>query len=116
MLRKNVASQYLYFALVNATNGAALTGATVTGKRAIDGAAQASVTGTISEEAGGQYKIALSQADVNGNNIGYLFTATNAVPVNLSVVTTAADPTDSVRFGLTALPNAAASAVGGLPV
>lgn len=114
MYRKNTAGQYVYFALVNATTGAALTGATVTGKRGIDGAAQASVTGTISEDAGGQYHLAMSQADVNGNNIGYLFTATNAIPVSISVVTTAADPTDAVHFGLSALPNAAAEAAGGL--
>ncbi len=114
MYRKNVAGQYLYFTLVNATSGAALTGATVTAKRGIDGAAQASCTGTVTEDAGGQYHIALSQADTNGNNIGYLFTATNAIPVNISIVTTAADPTDAVRFGLTALPNANAEAAGGL--
>jgi hypothetical protein len=106
MLRKNTSGQYVYFALVNATTGAALTGATVTGKRSIDGAAQGSVTGTITEDAGGQYHLALSQADTNGNDIGYLFTATNAIPVSIMVVTTAADPTDAVRFGLSALPSA----------
>lgn len=100
MYRKNVAGQFLYFALVNATTGAALTGATVTAKRSIDGAAQASCTGTVAEDAGGQYHIALSQADTNGNNIGYLFTAANAIPVNISIVTTAADPTDALAFGL----------------
>jgi hypothetical protein len=104
MFRKNTGSQYLYFALIKASDGTALTGATVTGKRSIDGAAQASVTGTITEDAGGQYHLALSAGDTNGNNIGYLFTATSAVPVNISIVTTAADPTDAVRFGLSALP------------
>lgn len=106
MYRKNTSGQTLYFALIKASDGTALTGATVTAKRSIDGAAQASCTGTVSEDAGGQYHIALSQADTNGNNIGYLFTATSAVPVNISVVTTAADPTDAVRFGLSALPAA----------
>jgi hypothetical protein len=114
MFRKNTIHQYIYFALVNATTGAALTGATVAGKRGIDGAAQASVTGTISEDAGGQYHLDTSAADTNGNNIGFLFTATGAIPVSITIVTTAADPTDSVRFGLTALPNAAAEAAGGL--
>lgn len=104
MYRKNVSGQYLYFAMIKASDGSALTGASVTGKRAIDGAAQGSVTGTISEEAGGQYKIALSQADTNGNNIGFLFTASTAVPVSISIVTTAADPTDATRFGLSSLP------------
>lgn len=104
MYRKNVSGQYLYFGLLNATTGAALTGATVTAKRSIDGGAQASATGTVTEDAGGQYHLALSQADTNGNDIGYLFTATSAIPVNISVVTTAADPTDAARFGLSSLP------------
>ena len=109
MLRKNVAGQYLYFALVNATTGAALTGATVTARRSIDGAAQAACTGTVSEPGNGQYQIALSQADTNGNNIGYLFTATNAVPVSITATLTAADPTDAAGFGITRIDAAISS-------
>lgn len=114
MYRKNVAGQHVCFGLVNAATGAALTGASVTAFRSIDGAAQASVTGTVTEQGNGQYSLALSQADTNGNNIAYLFTASNAILVNINIITTAADPTDSVRFGLTALPNAAAAAANGL--
>lgn len=114
MYRKNVAGQNLAFALVNTSTGAALPGATVTARRSIDGAAQASATGTVSELGNGQYNLALSQADTNGNHIGILLTATNAIPVHFSIVTTAADPTDGVRLGLTALPNAAAGAASGL--
>lgn len=114
MLRKNVAGQFLYFAGVNATTGAALTGATFSVRRCIDGTFAAG-GGTITEDTGlGFYKCALSQADTNGNNLAFFFTATNAVPVCINAITTAADPTDSVRFGLTALPNAAAEASGGL--
>lgn len=117
MYRKNVASQFLCFTLVNASTGVILTGATVTAKRSIDGGAQASVTGTVSEKSSsGQYELAMSQADTNGNNIGFLFTASSAIPVSIAIVTTAADPTDAVRLGLTALPNAVAGANGGLPL
>lgn len=115
MYRKNVASQNLPFVLIKASDGTALTGATVTARRSIDGGAQASATGTVSELANGQYNLALSQADTNGNQIGILLTATGAIPVHFSLVTTAGDPTDAVRFGLTALPNAAAAATGGVP-
>lgn len=114
MYRKNVAGQFLYFGLVNATTGAALTGATVTAYRALGSAAQAAATGTTTELGNGQYRFALSQADTNADNGSYLFTATSAVPVEKTVVFTAADPTDTVRFGLTALPNAAAGASGGV--
>lgn len=101
MYRKNVASQYVYFCLVNATTGAALTGATVTARRSIDNAAQAAATGTITEDGNGQYHLLASQADMNGNNIGFLFTATNAIPVSINVVTTACDPTAAATFGIT---------------
>lgn len=116
MLRKNVASQFVYFAGVNATTGAALTGATFSGRRCLDGTF-AAIGATITEDTGlGFYKVALTQADTNGNDIGYFFTATNAVPVGLTGIATAADPTDAVRFGLTALPNATAGGSGGLPL
>lgn len=114
MLRKNVAGQILCFAGINATTGAALTGATFSVRRAIDGTFAAG-GGTITEDTGlGFYKCALSQADTNGNDLAFFFTATNAIPVCINVLTTAADPSDTVRFGLTALPNAAAEASGGL--
>lgn len=114
MLRKNTASQNLTFCLINASDGSALTGATVTARRSIDGGAQASATGSVTELGNGQYNFAPSQADTNGDLIGYLFTATSAIPVNIAVRTTAVDLADSVRLGLTALPNAAAAASGGL--
>ena len=106
MLRKNVAGQILTIAAVNATTGAALTGATISMRRCLDGTFAAGGA-TITEDTGlGFYKVAFTQADTNGNNVGYFFTATNMVPVNITGCTTAADPTDSVRFGLTSLPNA----------
>lgn len=42
--------------------------------------------------------------------------ATNMAPVALEVQLTSYDPNDAVRMGLTALPNAAADAAGGLPI
>jgi len=114
VLKKNTGSQNLSFCLVNATTGAALTGATVTARRTIDGGAQASAGGSVTELGNGQYNFAPSQADTNGDLVGYLFTATNAVPVNLAVRTTAADLADAVRLGLTALPNVASGNSGAI--
>lgn len=91
-LRKNVASQVVTFALVNATTGAALTGATVTTKVALDGT-QAASAGTLTELGSGQYKYVPTQGETNGASVGFLFTATNAVPVNLHCFTTSQDPT-----------------------
>jgi len=109
MLRKNVSGQHLTLCLVNASTGAALTGATVTAYRSIDGAAQAAVTGTVTEKGNGQYDFAPSQADTNGDLIGYLFTATGAIPVNLAVRTTAADLANATSLGLTNLDAAVSS-------
>jgi len=103
MYRKNTAGQNLGFVLINATTGGALTGATVTAYRSIDGAAQASATGSVTELGHGQYNFAPSQADTNGNQISYLFTAASAVPAEKTIVTTAADPTNGTSLGLTNL-------------
>ena len=51
---------------------------TVTGVRHIDGGAANAVTGTISEIANGAYEIDASQADMNGDNIIFIFSATGA--------------------------------------
>jgi hypothetical protein len=103
MYRKNTTGQYIYFCLVNATTGAALTGATVTAYRALDNGSQAAATGTTTELANGQYRFTLSQADTNGDYGSYLFTATNAVPVEKTVVFTQANPQDAAGFGLSRL-------------
>ena len=89
---KNTAGQRFFFGLVAAADGTALTGATVTVKRALDGAAQASATGTVTELGGGQYRFNPSQADTNADHIGFLFTATGAVAVSANIETRAADP------------------------
>lgn len=99
MLRKNTAGQFLHVAAVNATTGAALTGATISVRRCIDGTF-AAAGATVTEDTGlGFYKVALTQADTNGNNLAFFFTATNMIPVQMTVITTACDPT-STAFGL----------------
>ncbi|HKW12938.1 MAG TPA: hypothetical protein VJS69_00490 [Candidatus Krumholzibacteria bacterium] len=114
MFRKNVAGQFIHFQGVDASTGGIKSGVTWTVRRCIDGTFAAG-GGTVTEDGTtGWYKYAMSQADTNGNNIGFNFTGTGAVPQTVNIVTTAADPTDAVRLGLTALPNAAAEAAGGL--
>jgi len=111
MLQKNVASQYVFFGLVNATTGAGLAGATVAGVRTLDTGAQGAVTGTFDDLGGGQYRFNASQADTNGNFVGYFFTATNAVPVSANFITIAATnvtgvPTVDLADWLGSAPNA----------
>jgi len=84
---KNTAGQYLYLAMIAKADGSAITSGTVNGYRSIDGGAQAAVTGTISHKGNGQWQLALSQADTNGDDIGYLFTHTSGIPVSITIVT-----------------------------
>lgn len=99
MLRKNTSGQFVHIAAINASTGAALTGATISMRRCLDGTFAAGGA-TITEDTGlGFYKVALTQADTNGNNVAYFFTATGMIPICINVVTTACDPT-STAFGL----------------
>lgn len=114
MYRKGVANQNVGFVMVSATTGAAVTGATVTVRRVVDGGAQAAATGTVTEKGNGQYNYAASAADLAGDHVSLLFAAPGCIPVEKTVVTTAADPTDGTRFGLAALPDAEPGDGGGL--
>lgn len=114
MFRKNVAGQVIHFQGVDSATGGIKSGVTWTVRRCIDGTFAAG-GGTVTEDGTtGWYKYVMSQADTNGNNIGFNFTGTGAIPQTVNIITTAADPTDAVRLGLTALPNANAEAAGGL--
>lgn len=114
MFLKNTSGQFVYFTMINVTTGAPVTGITPTCRRCIDGTF-AAATGTITEDTGlGFYKMALSQADTNGNNIGYRFIGTGAIDTVINIVTTSLNPYDATRFGMAALPNANAEAAGGL--
>jgi hypothetical protein len=116
MYRKNVAGQHVCFQLLLTATGAVATGLTPSVRRCIDGTFAAG-GGTVTEDGTtGSYKYAMSQADTNGNNISFIFTGTGAMPVCVNIVTTAADPTDTVRFGLTAMPNVASGNAGALIV
>jgi len=103
MLRKNVAGQSVYFTLLVASTNLASLLATVTAYRHLDTAAQAAATGSVTELGNGLYRFDPSQADTNADFIGYLFTATLAIPVGMSFVTTAGNPHDAAAGGLTNL-------------
>ncbi len=107
MYRKNTASQFLCFQGVDATTGGIKTGVTWTVRRCIDGTFAAGGGSASEDGSTGWYKYAMSQADTNGNDISFNFTGTGAVPQTVNILTTAADPSDVVHFGLTALPNTA---------
>ena len=112
MFRKNVAGQFIHVQGVDTATGGIKSAVTWTVRRCIDGTF-AAATGTATEDGTtGWYKFALSQADTNGNNIGFNFTGTGAVPQTVNIVTTACDPTTATNFGITALPAVASGSAG----
>ena len=117
-MRKNTASQVIGAQMVSATDGSAFTGSVtvaVTG----DGGTQATGSvgsGACTHEGGGYHTYAPAQAETNYNLVAFTFSGTGAVPVTVQVYTESVDRHDTVRLGLTALPNAAADAAGGLPI
>lgn len=104
MFRKNTASQFIHFQGIDASTGGIKSGVTWTVRRCIDGTF-AAATGTATEDGTtGWYKFAMSQADTNGNNIGFNFTGTGAVPQTVNIVTDGSPPDVNLK-------NAAGTAV-----
>ncbi len=92
MFRKNVAGQFIHLQGVDATTGGIKSGVTWTVRRCIDGTFAAG-GGTVTEDGTtGWYKYAMSQADTNGNNIGFSFTGTGAVPQTVNIITDGSPP------------------------
>lgn len=114
-MRKNVASQNVAGMMVSATTGAPLTtgvAVLVTG----DNGTQTAGGGTATHKGNGQWNYAPTQAETNFNHIAFVFTHASGVNQTVNVYTVSFDPHDTVRQGLTALPNAAAGGAGGVPV
>lgn len=116
-LRKQSSTTYpLFFLMVDSTDHVTgKTGLSPTVTISKNGASFASPSGAITEVGNGLYKIAGNATD--SNTVGELWihaTGTGADPTDTSYTVVAYDPFDSVRLGLTSLPNAAAEAAGGL--
>lgn len=114
MYRKNTTGQFIHVQGVDATTGGIKSGVTWTIRRCIDGTF-AAATGTATEDGTtGWYKFAMSQADTNGNDIGFNFTGTGAIPQTVNIITTACDPTTATNFGITGIPAVASGSAGAL--
>lgn len=107
-----------FFMADSADHTTGKTGLTVTVTLSKNCGAFAAASGAITEISSGWYKLAANATD--SNTLGFLAlhaTATGADATDMIVGEVVAfDPQDGVRAGLTALPNAAAGANGGLPL
>lgn len=116
-LRKQSDTTYpLFFLMVDSTDHVTgKTGLSPTVTISKNGGSFASPSGAVTEVGNGLYKVAGNATD--SNTVGELWihaTGTAADPTDTSYTIVAYDPFDAVRLGLTALPNAAAEAAGGL--
>jgi len=114
-MRKNTAGQVVAFQAVSTADGSAVTTGTPVIYYTIDGGTQGTGAGTSAHEGNGCWSYAPTQAETNGNHVVFTFALTGAVSQSVNLYPVSFDPTDSVRIGLTALPNATAGAAGGLP-
>ncbi len=86
-LHKNqVATQHVTFVMMT-TAGIADTGAAVSVFVSKDGGAQGAGGGTVTNLGNGQYDYVPTQAETNGTNVSFLFTATGDIPINISIFT-----------------------------
>jgi len=114
-MRKNTAGQVVAFQAVSTADGSAVTTGTPVVYYTIDGGTQGTGAGTSTHEGNGCWSYAPPQAETDGNHVVFTFALSGAVSQSVNLYPVSFDPTDSVRIGLTALPNAAAGAAGGLP-
>ncbi len=116
-IKKDSTAQSLVFMMVQSSDGTTpLTGASPTVTLSKNGGSFNACSGAVTEISGGWYKVAGNATD--SNTLGPLAlhaTATSGDNTDVCYTVVNYDPQDSVRAGLTALPNAAAGANGGLP-
>jgi hypothetical protein len=117
VIKQSQTARHLFFLMVDSTDHiTGKTGLSPTVTLSKNGAAFGAPSGAVTELASGWYKLAGNATD--SNTLGPLLlhaTGAAADPCDAIFEVVAYDPDDVVRFGLTALPNAAAGANGGLP-
>ena len=93
-MRKNTAGQYIAFQAISKTDGSDVTTGSPSVYYTIDGGTQATTSSSAIHEGNGQWSVALTQAETNGDHIVYTFVLTNAVSQTVNVYTVDADLTN----------------------
>lgn len=118
LLKQSTAYTRAFFMVASSGSGAHFTGkasASPSVSLSKAGGTFAAAGGTVTELANGWYKIALTTTDTNTlGDLAYRITGTGADTTDFTDQVVAVNVEDAVRFGLSALPNAAAEAAGGL--
>jgi hypothetical protein len=114
-MRKNVASQIIGAQMNSRTDGSPLTSAVSISVVGDNGAAAAG-GGTLAHKGDGYWSYVPTQAETNYVHVAFTFTHASGVNQTVQAYPVAYNYGDAVRLGITALPNAAADAAGGLPI
>lgn len=115
LLKQNTGYTRMFLITSTSDHIAGLTGQTPVITLYKSSTSSASSTGTVAEATNGLYKWSMTSNDANTiGDLAVNITSTAGDPVTFIDQVVGFDPSDSVRLGLTALPNAAAAASGGL--
>lgn len=115
LIQQSVAYTTTFLMVLSSDHVSPATGKTVTVNLSKAGAAFGAAAGAVAEIANGWYKCSLTTTDTNTlGDLSVNCTATACDNTDFRDQVVAFNPGDSVRLGLTALPNAAAAANGGL--
>lgn len=87
MFKKNAAVTGFAFAMVNKSDGSAITTGMVSGYYLLDGGTQGSIADTPTHEGNGQWSVDLTADEMNGDVVGLLFTHTDGIPVHFTIRT-----------------------------
>lgn len=90
MFDRNRSGQFVYFSLASVFSGTPVTGiasGNISGRRCLDGGALTVCSGPVIEDGGGLYHLNAFDFDLNGNNVGFLFTASGCNVVAFTAVT-----------------------------
>lgn len=115
LIQQSVTYTRSFIMILSSDHVSPATGKTVTVNLSKAGAAFGAAAGTVTEISVGWYKVALTVADTNTlGDLSFNCTAAGCDNTDFADEVVAFNPLDSVRLGLTALPNAAAAGAGGL--
>ena len=93
-MRKNISGQIVAFQAISSTDGSDVTTGSPVVYYTIDGGTQAQTTASAVHEGNGQWTVALTQAETNGDHIAFSFVLTGAISQTLNVYTIDADITN----------------------
>jgi len=93
-MRKNISGQVVAFQAISSTDGSDVTTGSPVVYYTIDGGTQAQTTASAVHEGNGQWTVALTQAETNGDHIAFSFVLTGAISQTLNVYTINADITN----------------------